>query len=292
MTPKNRSIDFTAPSVDKNITDNKQYIAFDLYVRSTNPTFSVRLDKKSFVVAAAEVSSLDIGDLASEVSNGNVTPSLNHIITDKTNNYNLLRRYPSDSQNKVTRESSYGHFSEDSVVGATRIAFTQYNVTSSDFASFFSNSYALDPTKSLLWIPRSDIYLQDTTTTNDWTLYTEKDSKWDTDNVTFQSEDEMNSGRTITYKAAAAEHRYYDDSKISDSNHAARFSTKAAVTNVETAENTVIINAATYGNNSITDGTFYYGKCRVNLWIEGCDAEARRAIDGGSFFFGFDLTAN
>ena len=290
MMPKNRSIDFTATAVDKNIIDNKQYIAFDLYVRSTNPGFSVRLDKESFVVAAAEVNDHEIGVLATEVSNGTVTPSLNHITADKTANYNKLRRYPSDSTTKVTRESSYGHFSEDSVVGAT--PFTQYDVTSSDFASFFGNSYSLDPAKSLLWIPRYDIYLQDTTNTNDWTLYTETDSGWDESNVVFQSGDEMNSGRTITYEEAAAEHRYYDETKINNLNHAARFSTKTAVTDIESADNTVIINAASYGNSSIYDGTYYYGKCRVNLWIEGCDAEARRAIDGGSFFFGFDLTAN
>ena len=288
MTFKNRSIDFSASTVDKDLVDNRQFISFDLYVRSTSNAFSIKLDTGSYVVAACEVDSTqsDLEVLATEVSNGTKTPAASMVDHSKL------------TGGSVQRLSKYGSFSEDSVVGAVRVAFAQYNPVDNLGAFFTTNvtpataSSKLDSTTRQLWIPRSDIYLQDTENENNWTLHTSSDSNWANSNVTFYSSDEMNYGRTVTYKAAAEEHRYYDESKINNATHSARFSTvDDAITDIEESDSYIVIQTARLSNDQLVyDGTYYYGKCRINLWIEGCDAEARRAIDGGSFFFGFDLS--
>lgn len=47
----------------------------------------------------------------------------------------------------------------------------------------------------------------------------------------------------------------------------------------------------TLGNEDKTNG-YYYGRVRVNLWIEGEDAEARLAFIGGKFKFAFNYEMN
>lgn len=293
MTFKNRSIDFVSSTVNKDLVDNRQFISFDLYVRSTSNNYAIKLDKGSFVVAACEVDNTqqDLAELATEVSNGTKVPVASMIDHSKLVNTSVIRpsKYSDNSSKK---------FSEDSVVGAVRISFVQYNPVT-ELASFFTSDVTpsnaatkLNAETRQLWIPRSDIYLQDTANDNDWTLHTSSDSNWNSADVTFLQTDEMNYGRTVTYKDAAAEHRYYDESKITNATHSARFSTvDNVITDIKETDRYVIIESAALSNEQpVYDGTYYYGKCRINLWVEGCDAEARRAIDGGSFFFGFDLS--
>lgn len=293
MTFKNRSIDFVSSAVNKDIVDNRQFISFDLYVRSTSNSYSIKLDKGSYVVAACEVDDTqeDLAELATEVSSGTTVPVASMIDHSKLVNTSVIR--PSKYSNNSSKK-----FSEDSVVGAVRISFVQYNPVE-NLASFLESDVTpsnaatkLDSDTRQLWIPRSDIYLQDTTNDNDWTLHTSSDSNWSSANVTFQSTDEMNYGRIVTYKEAAAEHRYYDENKISNETHSARFSTvDNVITDITENDRYIIIQSASLSTEQpVYDGTYYYGKCRINLWVEGCDAEARRAIDGGSFFFGFDLS--
>ena len=40
------------------------------------------------------------------------------------------------------------------------------------------------------------------------------------------------------------------------------------------------------------DVTYYYGKVRVRIWVDGTDTESRRALSKGKFKFSFDLTTN
>ena len=291
MTAKNRAIDYTAARVNTDITENKQYICFDLYTRSDKADYSVSLDLGSYVVAAAEVSSIENqAQLATEIANGTYTPSSEQV---SSNNYSSL--VGSD----VTRKSTYGDFSEDSVVGAVRVAFTQYSVSAGATRNdFFSKNLSVDSAKSRLWIPRSDIYLQDVSSSDTgWTLLNKTSSNWTTGVPNYNADPSFGSavsqGNTKSYEDTAKEHWFYDSAKIAQASAAARYTQVTdVITDISTAENKVIINSVPSISCTEGDKIYYYGKCRVSLWIEGCDAEARRAIDGGSFFFGFDLTAN
>ena len=284
MRSKNIAIDYTASRVDKNITPNRQYISFDLYTRSTKQDFTIHLDKGSYVVGAAEVQNVE------DVSNITNKPSVTDISPANLKGGNVVRK------------STYGDFSEDAVVGAVRVAFTQYTLPAQPTLSDIFSSQTANPlntNSAHLWIPRSDFYLQDAANggITGWSMYSSGDSGWSSA-AQFNVDEEFGKAmnlygtqdtRTVTRSQAAAEHWFYDESKISQTDKYARYTqvTSNVITDIEDADDTIIIN----GISNVFDGTYYYGKCRVNLWIEGCDAEARKAINGGSFFFGFDLSA-
>lgn len=306
MESKNTKIKYTATTVDEDVTANKQYITFDLYTRSNLREYTVKLDTGSYVVAAAEVSAYeDAKLLATQVSDGVIQPTL------PENNVDYGRLVG----NSVTRKSSYGDFSEDSVVGAVRMAFTQFTkpanvgTMSSDekWSSFFSDSEQLNSSKSRLWIPRSDMFLQDTNNINDWVLHTANDNNWSSGTVNFRTVSSSDitpfdepyktailsnmgtSRASVTYEQLAQEHWYYSKTQLINGATAKNRYVKYTNPIVDIAtSNTVIIET----DSTYFDGEYYYGKCRVNLWIEGCDAEARKAIDGGSFLFGLELTAD
>lgn len=297
MMPKNASIRYDDSTVSYDITENKQYISFDLYVRSKSSDMHVSLDTQSYLTGACEVDDVPIVTLTDEIADGDVI-----VGRDTHNGANL-------KENTTYRKSTYGNFSEDSVVGAVRIAFTQYKQYENNLASYFTcpekkltydaGDYQLDASTLKLWIPRPDLYLQDkpVESTDPWVLVTKADDN-DAfqDNVTFYDNVMRtvytgSSSGTISYENAAKLHKFYDDTKIAQftaGQAASRFSSVNAITDLATQDTSIVRldsnMTATVGSDSV-----YYGKCRVNLWIEGCDAEARRAIDGGSFLFGFDL---
>ena len=295
---------------------NVYYISFDLYVRAPVSDYRISIVDGSYVISAAETyyrgsktyrTILEDEDLDNAIAAKTYHSRLSADNIDAT----ML------NSGKIARRSSYGDFSEDSVVGAIRIGVMKYDtvgeediddITSSVFFSGNDTAH-LASTPSLLWIPRSDIYLQNEYEYSDvsgkyvespygWTLYDESDTThWD-DAVNYPAivSDEtlgkVSSGKS--YKEMASTHTYYDWAKMlshqSDNGGAGlavadRYTTDTSsyvVTSL--AQNKKIIIEPMY-----EDGGYYYGKCHVNLWIEGCDAEARKAIDGGKFFFGFQL---
>ena len=292
MTNKNRSINYEERSVNEDITENKQYISFDLYVRSEKPNMYVSLDTGSYVIGACELSDTTLAELSAAIANNTITPG-----PDEHDGAYL--------KSKVShRLSTYGTFSEDSVVGAVRISFTPYIGYTTNLRDFFTRpngtgNYSLDAEDSKLWIPRSDIYLQDRSDReSDWTLYTKSDGSAFNGNVTF-NDSVMREAYTglrngdITYANAAKKHVYYDQTKIAanlaSDQYANRFETVDDAIVDLAQDDSSIIHVDQRLSDTIEGKTYYYGKCRVALWIEGCDAEARKAIDGGSFLFGFNL---
>lgn len=307
MTNKNRSINYEERSVNEDITENKQYISFDLYIRTDKPDMNVSLDTGSYVVGACELSNTTLAELADGIANNTITPG-----PDEHGGAYL-------KTNTAHRLSTYGAFSEDSIVGAVRISFTPYTTgVSTSLSDFFTRptgtgDYSLDAAHSKLWIPRSDIYLQDRSDldSNPWTLYTKSDGSAFNGNVTFNDSVSYNDGGTtvsysvmreaytglrdgdITYANAAKKHVYYDQTKIAANLGADTYANRFATVNNPIidleSDDTSIITVDSRMSDTIDGTTYYYGKCRVTLWIEGCDAEARKANDGGSFLFGFNL---
>ena len=343
MNFKNRGINVDENTVKSVYDDNVEFISFDIIVRSKTPQYDISLVEGSYVISAAEAYPGRDPDADEEADTINYAISHN-IAMNTTPNADRLNTF--SQSNPLVRPSTYGVFSEDSVVGAVRVGFTKYdnpvagnsgnaaedaattanrffgraisnnvydnnNLVASKAFAYTDPADKTDP--DLLWIPRTDIYLQnnfnDTSgdeTSTGWVLYDSEDAEWDnslntvkdaTDTAYYQNSAETPAyeltslQHDLKYKEAASEHIYYNKDNINNANIDSRF-TRLTTANTEYLKAGLDLS----GNDSIieeiyTDGEWYYGKCHVNLWIEGCDAEARRAVDGGLFFFGFALNA-
>lgn len=162
-----------------------------------------------------------------------------------------------------------GSFSKDAIVGALRLSSIPYKFTeSADLALDVlgnSTTYYADK-ENFVWLPRPDMKLIPGQSTENYTLQT--------------------AGDTTT-----REHVYwkYDAS------------TTPIGCSQETYNGTLIVGSPTteylmcsvnYPHTETvnnTEVTTYYGKTRILVWIEGTDAESRRALAGGRFNIHFDL---
>ena len=176
------------------------------------------------------------------------------------------------------RKADEGNFSKDAVVGAVRVSFVNYNRFYEGEDRANRNSVA-----RLLWLPRPDIHL-DTKDENGinkspWTLST--DLTPDNTKVDYWG----STDRFMGYPTDTFTHHYY--TYIYDE-----------ATGTYVGEDRNYLNTITNPEkDAICDvdfksGDYYYGKVQVNIWIEGCDAEARRAIAGGQFLVNFDLAGS
>ena len=179
---------------------------------------------------------------------------------------NLIQTEGTDDNRKADK----GDFSKDAVVGAVRVSFVNYN----GFVEGDDPDNCLDEAR-VLWLPRPDVFLQDSQDMNEeWTLFTDVGPR---EKFT---EFQPVSDKLTPHKCDTYTHHFYSY-KVADDGH--------------------IIGDMDY-EGTVTDprrdpicdvnyksGDYYYGKTKVNIWIEGCDAEARRAISGGQFQVNFDL---
>ncbi len=234
------------------ITPNKEYLSFDLIFRSEAQNCRVYLGDEAYVLA----------DCETEPGDGSLT-------TDYTS----------------AQAAKYGAFSPDAVVGAVRVAFVGYqnpeNLTYSDIYSDIADDSHLNTVPSLVWLPRPDVCLyQGPAKTDPMTLLT------DVPNLTADED------HKVTYDSHSFidtyTHRYWDigvggtKSYVYDS---------GTVTDPAKASSKPFATLSTPHLNESTGKTEYYGKARVNIWIEGTDDEARRAIAGGKFYIQLDLSA-
>lgn len=260
---------------------NTQYISFDIIVRSKNPS-TLSLGPDAYAVGDCE------------------TTTVNSETVDLPDGSQL-------SGASVSRKSDYGDFSKDAIVGAVRVAFIDFNNSNDDIDADSLISGPLDDklasTPSLLWVPRPDLYLNNNNHDSDvsgWSLNT---GVGDSDTFNLQSA-AMNDSTYSTYR-----HQQYNI-----------FNTRT-VDNVEGPDNRIVTNTDSYVHVSSEDAedgcyrlndsveliqlsypktvtendqdvTYYYGKVRVRIWVEGTDTESRRALSGGKFRFNFDLTTN
>lgn len=162
--------------------------------------------------------------------------------------YNNLVWPDADNKFEMSRNyngSSYGDFSKDCIIGAARVSFLDaYNTETQDY----------DLTR-FVWIPNPQIYLDSDT----WTVNT---------NVADN-----------TYGTFI--HRYYDTGKtlFTCPEEKTVTSLSAQTGNKPSTEKTQL---TTLEQGTDDDG-YYYSRVKVNVWIDGNDTEARRALDGGMF---------
>lgn len=165
---------------------------------------------------------------------------------------------PSDNDNA----STYGNFSRDALVGATRASIVGYD---SDTDKYLDNR--------LLWIPRPDICLRPEG--RDFTLIT---------------------GITEAQKDIYGTfyHYYYDSEKVRHNASDAGITVTASdVSNGNIlGENVVITSFDATEDAAVYKDGYWYVHVVYNTWIEGEDDEARLALADGKFKINLQLIAN
>lgn len=163
--------------------------------------------------------------------------------------------------------SSDGTYSKDAVVGAIRVAFVNY----SDFSKNILAG-SRDDTASLLWLPRPDVFFE-TDADGKETLYTDVKP-----GERYYVVDGNNHCDTYT-------HHYYSYTHPNNDGgyDQGDYDYDGTVTN---PNNTFVCDVDTEIGGS------FYGKTLINIWVEGCDNEARRSLSGGKFYINFDFAAN
>lgn len=220
-------------------------------------------------------------------------PSVLKVCTNATSNPTVWEKH------SLARLSDYGNFSRDAIVGAVRVAFLGFDDTlTAESYSTGTQDDKLNHTPSLLWVPRPDLYLNNNgndLSTSGWSLNTGVTSG-QTFNLQSQA---MKDTAYSTYQ-----HQYYnvfnagyDDTVkvVKDESDYVRISSKDTEGNEyhlnDTVELIPLDKPMTVHEND-EDVTYYYGKVRVRIWVDGTDTESRRALSKGKFKFNFDLTTN
>ena len=184
------------------------------------------------------------------------------------------------SGNGCVYQSTYGIFSKDAIVGAVRVAFIPYIYTAelNNIPTTF-NDFTQDTPDDLyyrarfIWLPRPELHLNphETNGVEDLTGWTLTTNSTDTDDKV---------------------HRYYNIFPKKNANGETIQGTKSTVTYDNTITPESLTQASQNFSNITTDvkyGDYYYPKVNVRIWIEGTDAEARRATSGGSFELNFQF---
>jgi hypothetical protein len=186
----------------------------------------------------------------------------------------------------TTNTSDAGDFSRNGIAGAVRVSVVDVTKSIVSKDSFTATTDNL----KFLWIPRPDIHLL-TPDTGDWGLIT---------TVT-------NNGATLSDGCSASDnftHSYWkanDDSKINESSGTGIEQTQTPknsgyfVAAKTLSKNQLVGNSSLYQDgdsysNYVTftdddgnESNYYVYKFLVNIWIEGEDSEARRALNNGQF---------
>lgn len=272
LTYKNSQIDTKSGSYS-DVDPNQDYISFDMLIRS-NQECTLYLDKGSKAYGKAEI------------TNGSLYYTEPQKPTDDEN-YNGDTVVSSCDINATDNTRT---FSPDAIVGALRVAFT--DVDDVDYITSKSGEESFDENTQpkALWIPRSDIRFEQNDTTNSMSLYSNITSidkvhdiysfynikRYDKD----IGDDDIPDMNTYT-------HHYYSYKKDESDKIVGYTPFAEAITIHELNKDKIPICEV---NKRIEgDDENYYGKVHVNIWVEGCDSEARRALRGGEFIINFDI---
>ena len=248
-----------------------QYIAVEFYVRSHSQELTLSSDSKLMARTEADGSSLQYPTYSLVVDEG-----------------------PPVVTKPVDKTSAYGGFNVDGLVGAMRVSLIaqpadEVTQTWSEDANPKTHMYSVTsanstlgaPVKQMLWLPRPDVYLNIGSTLNDWTLDTGVTSDRHNGDSYKHTYYKRNSGDTgVTYvdndTSAVV-------STISGSNVVLGQNINISRNLVHPVQNseksTLVVNSS---NKTVSDN-YYVTKYTMFIWIEGTDAEARRAMDGGQF---------
>lgn len=265
--------------LDDNINENDNkyyYISLDFYARSKSPILTIK--ESSFLAARSE---LDKKPLKSNDSSELLNPS--------------------------TVGENNGFFSADAIVGAIRVSLVGAPLTGHSATSngTMTDSYQGGEWDSVsdcrfLWLPRPDLFLNTFDNMKDWNLTTGV-KVGEKNNVTYKhSFYRAITVDGVTNRGKQVQKVVYNDSAVTEAADGDESPEYFHVTKIDNKTNTHVKSDAQYdtpifGQNvqieddsetlvEFKDGEEYYlYKFKLNLWIEGEDAEARRAMSDGEF---------
>lgn len=296
---------------DVNNDDKYNYISFDFYLRSRSSKINLR--PESCLAAGSELGYADDGTKGTPRK---LSADSSSTVPYRVSSYSANSDHP---------------FSADAIVGAMRVSLEGApvdGVKSGDGnvkteTTFGGKSWEKAAQTKITWLPRPDICLNATKNMTDWTLitgitpsseYAEKTygHSFFEGNYPVTKEDGT---KDTSVKKGVTKHKYYDKnvyvssdadenvpdyfkvSKISDSD-STKFNGATpyyptlgqSVKIANEAENPSEIDFMPSGDDRATNGYYVY-RYTLNLWIEGEDAEARRAINNGMFSLELDFGA-
>lgn len=152
----------------------------------------------------------------------------------------------------AVNKSAYGDFSRDAIVGALRM-----------------NAFDSSGNYKFLWIPRPDIYLEASADYQQYTLYTDLSS------------DDQRAMETTTHACypANVNKALYRYNAGSSGIIASETAFTATAYDAASGDSTTKI-----ATTSVKSGDYYVSNpVTLNIWVEGCDAEALRALSGGKY---------
>lgn len=265
---------------------NVQYITFDLIFRSKTPGVTISLDEGCWVKGSWETKG----------STNSLKTNNASVIANEDFNVSTYAKTNSSTSSPVYDK---GAFSKDAIAGAVRMSFV--NFTELDYSDPSQRLYILKNTDktsdtslyndncekkpAVLWNPRGELCLNpdiDDTTSN-WTLDDNKTIS-NTDGFSYSNDNGSTTIYTSTY-----DHTYYQIFESKNNSVLNTFKTIHPGDN----EYNLVNNPAGKSIAKLADGSSsqpaisgkYYGKTKVNIWVEGCDKEARRALSGGKYNF-------
>ena len=155
-------------------------------------------------------------------------------------------------------KSSYGDFSRDAIVGALRM-----NV-------FDSAGY------KFLWIPRPDIYLEASADHQRYDLHT---------NLALN---EQRTRKTIIHTCYGTNL----NKALRDCGESENVIASASAFTANAYDEASGSNITKIATTFIKDGDYYYSQpVIINIWLEGCDTEALRALSGGKYEIALNFIA-
>lgn len=155
-------------------------------------------------------------------------------------------------------KSTAGAFSKDCIVGAVRV-------------SAFTGATAESSNLKFVWIPRPDLHLKNNPGENTFEMQTDQTAG---SNPATENTFEWNDSFVHTYYAVSGNTKTLssltgDDTAL----------TQLPDSETSTSDKTLV---ATLSGTPDANG-YYTGTATFNVWIEGCDTEARRALANGKF---------
>ncbi|MGN1131218.1 MAG: hypothetical protein ACI4RM_01160 [Ruminococcus sp.] len=199
--------------------------------------------------------------------------------------YSRVNAELKDRDGNVVNKSDAANISRNGVVGAMRVSIV-------DMTKSISNTAYTPKTADMkfLWIPRPDLY-----------LHTPTDSTWEL-KTNIQKDTELpTGGKGETYIHNYWQIRNSDEMDLPSGTGVDEISLPGAVASVykgddltpTLGENKSIGNGQVYDDDTsgyvdmetitMGDKDYYVYKFVMNIWIEGSDAEARRALNNGEF---------
>ncbi|MGN0462584.1 MAG: hypothetical protein ACI4HZ_09085 [Ruminococcus sp.] len=247
--------DVNASWPDKSLAGNVDYIHKTLYFRSTIPV-DIYLTNNSYFKATSEIDGKPLVWTS--------TPT-----EEEKEDYRLVS----------SADSAGNYYSKDCVVGAARAAFID-TTTNPD-----------NPTTKLLWVPRPDIFCNIANDSDKVYMTAPKEAK--TDDYYSILDALTATHKYSEYVPSPDTHWYYTkNSESSYTKHILNSETDQ-VENGKYIVGTsklpkVDATSSKYGyigsTKKVNDGDEYYTtQVDVTIWIDGCDAEARKEFVGGKF---------